>query len=198
VTDRPRPAAVPWWAVVSSLLAPVALIGGWQWAAALQPVGYDPVRDTISALAAHGAHDRWVMTTGLAVLGVCHLVTGAGLRVARPVGRSLLAVGGVGTVLVAALPQPAHGSSLGHTLAATVAFLALACWPLAASTSGGVSAVPRLPVSAAVTTVLLVLLVVFFVQLHGGGHSGLAERLLAGAQSLWPAAVVVRARLRRG
>ncbi|HEY3751971.1 MAG TPA: hypothetical protein VGL80_22540 [Pseudonocardiaceae bacterium] len=44
--------------MVSSVVAPVAMIGGWVLAASLQPPGYSAVRDTISALAAEGA--RWV------------------------------------------------------------------------------------------------------------------------------------------
>ena len=75
---------IPWWALASAGAAPVLLVGGWTLADALQPPGYDPVRDTISALAALGATDRWVMTSALAGLGACHVVTALGLRPARP------------------------------------------------------------------------------------------------------------------
>jgi hypothetical membrane protein len=184
---------VAWWAVVSSVVAPVAMIGGWTLAAALQPPGYSALRQTISALAAHGAHDRWVMTLALAVVGVCHLVTASGLRPARTPGRILLAVGGAATIAVAAFPEPQHGSALGHTLAAGAGFIALTCWPLAAHTSGGSTLVLRLPTAATATVVSAVLLIVFFVSLRGGNQVGLTERLLAGAQSLWPAIVTVRA-----
>ena len=61
-------------ALVSAALAPVALIGGWTLAATRQPEAYDATRDTISALAAVGAEDRWVMTTGFLVLGGWMLV----------------------------------------------------------------------------------------------------------------------------
>ncbi|MDQ1741165.1 MAG: hypothetical protein QOE53_2817, partial [Pseudonocardiales bacterium] len=113
------------WALVSTGSAPVALIGGWTWAGSVQPQGYDPFRETISALAAHGATDRWIMTIGLAVLGACHLVTAAGLPDAGLMSRALLAGGGAATIGVAALPQP----SSGHVPAATLGFTALAVWP---------------------------------------------------------------------
>lgn len=167
------------------------MIGGWVVAASLQPPGYSAVRDTISALAADGARDRWVMTAGLAVVGVCHVVTAIGLRPARRVGRVLLALGGAATILVAAFPQPEHGSSPAHTLAAGAAFIVLTCWPLAAS-RGSLFALRR-PTGAAATVVSSALLIVFFVQLHGGHQIGLTERLLAGAQSLWPAVVTATA-----
>ena len=168
------------WVLVSAGLAPVALIGGWSLAASRQPPTYDPVQDTISALAAHGATDRWVMTTGLAVLGVCHMSTAAGLPEAGRYGRSLLAAGGAATVAVAALPQP----SAGHVPAATVGFVALALWPAA-------SRQPRRRAAALATGVLLALLVWLGLELRHGQVLGLSERVLAGAESLWPLIVVL-------
>ena len=70
---------VPWWGLVSSAAAPVLMVGGWTAAASLQP-RFDPVADTVSALAAPGAADRWVMTLALAGTGACHVITGLALR----------------------------------------------------------------------------------------------------------------------
>jgi hypothetical membrane protein len=163
------------WALASAGIAPVALIGGWTWAGAVQPDGYDPLRDTISALAAHGATDRWIMTIGLAMLGACHLVTAAGLSDAGPLSRAVLAVGGAATIGVAALPQP----SAGHVPAATLGFVALAVWP----------AVSQLPWrrSARGAAVLLVAMLAWLAwELQGGSLLGLSERVVAGAEALCP------------
>jgi hypothetical membrane protein len=165
------------------------MIGGWQLAATRQPNTYRAIRDTISVLAGHGAQDRWIMTLGFVVLGCCHLVTAAGMTPARPAGRTLLAIGGMGVILVAAFPVPAKGSSTAHTVVASIAFIALCCWSLAAYPADGPLGVLRVPVLLPVTVVLVALLVVFYVELHGGQQIGLTERLLAGAQSLWPAVV---------
>jgi hypothetical membrane protein len=168
--------------VLPAAIAPVALIGGWTLAAALQPSGYESVRDTISALAAHGATDRWVMTIGLAMLGVSHIGTAIGLvEVGRP-ARILIAIGGAATIAVAALPQP----TAGHVPAATAGFIALTAWPFAAR--------PRRWVIAGV--VLLVLLGWLALEIRGGDLLGLSERLLAGAQSIL--AFVVAMTLVRG
>jgi hypothetical membrane protein len=174
------------WVIVSAGFAPVALIGGWSLAAARQPPSYDPVQDTISALAEHGATDRWVMTTGLAVLGVCHLATAAGLFEAHVGGRVLLAVGGAATAVVAALPQP----TAGHVPAATVGFVALALWPVAAR-------VPAPYVAVTATAVLLALLGWLAVELRRGELLGLTERVLAGAEALWPLIVTLTLLRRR-
>ena len=65
------------WVAVPAITAPVALIGGWSLAQAHQPRAYDPLRDTISALAARPATDSWIMTTGLALLGLSYVAAAA-------------------------------------------------------------------------------------------------------------------------
>lgn len=184
---------IPTWALVSAGAAPVLLIGGWTLAAALQPPGYDSVRDTISALAARGATDRWVMTSAFAGVGACHMITATGLRPARTAGRLVLAGGGLATVLVAAFPQPVRGNAVAHTVAAAAAFVALAAWPAFAARSESRPPLLRRGVSTAATVVLLALVAWFGAELHGG-ERGLAERAAAGAQALWPLAVVVTTR----
>src|SRR4051794_5022699 len=94
--------------LVSSVLAPILLIGGWTVAAWLQPAGYSSTRQTISELAGHGATDRWLMTAALVGVGLCHLVTAYGLGAATP-GRLVHALGGLATLAVAAFPLPAVG-----------------------------------------------------------------------------------------
>jgi hypothetical membrane protein len=188
----PDATAVPWWGRLSSVLAPVLLVGGWTLAASLQPEGFDSSQDTISALAALDASYRWVMTLAIAGTGACHLVTALGLRVAARPGRILLGLGGLATLLVALFPLPAsNGSSVAHGVAAFVAFLTLSVWPCGAWRRG-----PEVPwglrpiVSLAAGAVLVALLVAFGVALGRESDVGLAERVAAGAQALWPAVVV--------
>jgi hypothetical membrane protein len=174
--------------VVSASVAPVALIGGWSLAQSRQPPTYDPIQDTISALAAHGASDRWIMTAALAVLGVCHLVTASGLTESKPTGRALLGLGGAATVLVALRPQP----DAGHVPAAVVGFVALALWPAA-------SLVPGRRSAFVATVALSALLGWLVIELRHGTLLGLSERILAGAEALWPltvAVALIRARQR--
>jgi hypothetical protein len=182
------------WVVLAAGLAPVLLVVGWTVAASLQPAGYDPVRDTISALAARGATDRWVMSLALLGVGCSYAATAAGLGPARRPGRGVLAAGGLATVGVAAFPQPAHGNSVAHTVAATLAFSALALWPVLAAS--GVTSVPLLrPTVSVVATLVLAGLALWFVAEVHGGQRGLAERAAAGTEALWPFAVSLSARL---
>lgn len=187
VSRQPTGSGTPWWGLVSATAAPVLLIGGWTAAAARQSSPFDPVVETISALAARGADDRWLMTTALAGLGVCHLTTALALRAAATPGRVVLGVGGAATLLVAAFPLPAmDGHSPAHTAAAGTAFVALAVWPLVARRDGGG---PVLGTAATIAggVVLLGLVGWFFAQLlTDGPRVGLSERVAAGAQALWP------------
>ncbi len=181
--------SVPWCGLVSSAAAPVLLVGGWTVAAGLQPGSFNPVSGTISALAARGATDRWVMTLALAAVGACYVITGLALRPAASPGRLILMSGGAATALVAAFPETAgDGGSPLHTLWAAIGFVALAVWPLAARGPG----LPGPGVRAVAAGVLLGLLVWFGTELIGGGQQvGLAERVLAGAEAVWPLATVL-------
>ncbi|GAB2909987.1 hypothetical protein GCM10027047_05230 [Rhodococcus aerolatus] len=127
------------------------------------------------------------MTAGLAGLGVCHVLTALALRPARVAGRVVLAVGGLATVVVAAAPLPVQGSSTVHTAAATVGFVALTAWVVAAF--------PRAR-AAWLAGVLLASALVWFGLSLGGPVFGLSERVLAGAQAVVPLLVVL-ALLRR-
>uniref|UniRef100_UPI0028EE30D3 DUF998 domain-containing protein n=1 Tax=uncultured Cellulomonas sp. TaxID=189682 RepID=UPI0028EE30D3 len=114
---------VPRRALASAIAAPVAMIGGWTLAAAQQPT-FDPVQETISALAASTASDPWIMTAGLAVTGVAHVVTAAALRPVPRRARVLHAIGGAATFAVALLPVDAAPQA--HGIAAGIGFGALA------------------------------------------------------------------------
>jgi hypothetical membrane protein len=188
---------IPSWALASSAAAPVVLATGLISAESRQPAGYNPIRDTISSLAAQGATDRWVMTSALAGLGVCHVITAVGLRPARSAGRALLAGGGVATLMVAAFPQPERGNSVAHTIAAALAFTGLALWPIFAAESHSDSPVLTYPICIAASVLLSGLVLWFVAEVHGG-HRGLAERAAAGSQAVWPLVVVIATRRVQG
>ena len=188
---------VPWWGVVSAAVAPVLLACGWTVAAGLQPGSFDAVSRTISALAAQGATDRWVMTLVLLGVGTCDVLTGLALRPAASAGRLILIAGGVAGLLVAASPEPAQGGSLPHGIWATFGFVALTAWPVAAAKREPSAPYGLRPaVSAGAAGVTLILLGWFVAELIAGlGQVGLAERILTESQALWPLAVVLSARI---
>jgi hypothetical protein len=188
---------VPWWGVVSSATAPVLMVTGWSVAAGLQPRPVDPVAEPVSALAAVGAADRWVMSLTFVVVGVCVFVTGLALRPARATGRLLLMAGALAGMLVAAAPEhPGTSFPVPHMICAAAGCAGVVAWPTGAWRRG--PSVPwglRPGVSAGASTVLLALVAWFGVELMtGGGLAGLAERSFGAALALWPLAVVASCR----
>jgi hypothetical membrane protein len=184
---------VPWWGLFSSAAAPVLLIGGWTVAAGLQP-RFDPVADTVSALAAIGATDRWVMNLVFLLVGACYIITGLALRPANTPGRLILIAGAAAGMLVAANPEhPGGFGSVPHFVWASIGFAGLTLWPAGAWRRG--PAVPwglRPAAAAAAVAVQFALLAWFGAELILHAHqAGLAERAVGAAQSTWPLAVVL-------
>jgi Protein of unknown function (DUF998) len=189
---------VPWWGVASSVAAPVLMVAGWTIAAGLQPHPVDPVSETVSALAAVGATDRWVMSLAFALVGACDAITALALRPARAAGRLILIAGAVAGMLIALNPEsPGTRFPIPHMICAAIGGAGVVAWPAAAWRRG--PSVPwglRSAVSAGAVAVLFALAAWFGVQLiTAGGQAGLAERLFGAAQALWPLIVVVSCRV---
>jgi len=183
---------LPWWGVASSALAPVLLIGGWTVTAALQPVPFDSVSKSISALAAQGMPYRWLITSALLGVGACHVVTGLALHPVTEASRLMLIFGGVSGMVIAANPQHVHSGSPVHEIFSVSGVVLMMLWPVA-----GMRADPDAPAAlrpqAAWTygLVTIGLLLWFTTQLFSGDMLGLAERVITADQSLWPLIVVM-------
>jgi len=185
-----EPVGRPRTAVLSATVAVVALVGGWTWAAAVQPGGFDARAESISALAASATPHRWIMTTALVLTGLAHLVTAWALVPARRTGRVLLAAGGVATLAVAAFPLPSRtGSSALHTTAATLSFALLAVWPWFAARPHGPVALQR-RVARPAAGVLVAAVASLAIDLGGTGF-GVHERVVAFLTVAWPLVTAV-------
>lgn len=179
-------------AVVSSILAPVLFIGGIAIVSAITP-HYDPVRQTISELAAIDAPTRVAATVLFVATGLCHLVTIWFARGIGVLGRIVFLVGALASLAVAALPLPAHnGSSQAHNDAAIIGFVLLAAWPVfGMRLRKDVPWIVR-PVGSILGTVVLTAICLWFLSVWtapSGGAIGLVERIAADAESVWPAIV---------
>jgi hypothetical membrane protein len=193
-TYDPNVKAIPWWVVAAGSAAPVLLIGGFSLATAVQPASYDPVRDTISDLAAGGANDSWVMTSALVGVGLCYLLAALGLQPAGPIGRVLLGGAGVAVLLIAVFRTPVHGYSFAHELAVIAAALTVCTWPLFGShRSHPARLLTRIPSFTAAGVSLG--LMAWYALESQGALLGLAERCAASVPALWLLAVVVTTRV---
>jgi hypothetical membrane protein len=183
------------WAIVSAGLAPVLLTGTYLVADNLQRASYNPMRQTISAMAGRAGTDRWIMTGGILLVAGCYLVTAAGLTGARASARGLLTVAGLAGIGIATSPEPASGPTPQHLAWTVLGAVTIAVWPAFAARRTG----PRPPIlsvygSAAVTAVFVGLLGWLLIETHGGSLLGLAERLTSSLQTSWPFVVAVALR----
>ena len=188
------PQIIRWPARISAALAPVFFIGGTLVAEAMWS-DFDPVRQTISELAAGDAPTRVFMTTMFALTGVCHIVTSVfAPGIGRP-GRIALGLAGLSTIAVAAFPLPTvASSSTAHTLSAMAGFALLAVWPVLGMRRS--RDYPRLirPAGAVLGTALMGGLCVWFLAVSRSPDNallGVSERAAANLESLWPLIVVV-------
>jgi hypothetical protein len=189
---------MPWWGVASSVLAPVFLVGGWTVAAALQPIPFNSVSRSISALAAQGMPYRWLITIALLGVGACHAITGLALRPVADAGRIMLIFGGLSGMVIAAYPQHAHSGSPVHEIFSVSAVVLMMLWPIAGMRSDpGAAAALRPQAAWAYGLVTLGLLLWFTAQLFNGPLLGLSERAITADQSLWPLIVVASVLLTR-
>lgn len=183
---------VTWWAVVSSGCAPVLLIGGSTTATVLEGPTYNPVRQTISVLAAGGPSGYWTLTVMLVALGACHLATAFGLRAAALAGRLALGAGGLSAMVLALFPAPKTGGSLSHGSVVAVGFTLLALWPVLASYRQPLPPWGLRPLPSIAATGTMALGAAWFLfELRVHGAAGVAERAVTIVQSLWPVVVVV-------
>lgn len=184
---------VAWWALLSSGIAPVILVGGWTAAEVLEGPDYNPVTQTISVLAAGAPRVYWVFTVTLVSVGSCYLLTAWGLHAAHLAGRLSLGGGGLAAILLALFPAPATGGSLPHGSLVTVGFTLLAVWPVLA-TDRRSAAAPwglRPAPSITVTTLMWLGALWFVIELQLHGSAGIAERVVTSLQSLWPVVVAI-------
>lgn len=196
--DHPAiPACTPAWTLATAAAAPAVLIGAATAVGMIRQSAYDPMGQTMSALASTG-DSAWVMTAGFVASAVCQILTSAGLRGLKWAARAALAVAGCCGLAVAAFPSGPGTTAPAHLLATAAGLILLALWPvLAISTTG--PAVCRVRVAIAATLVMSTLLAWVYYETQAGVDLGLAERFAVVGEMLWPLVVAISARhVKRG
>lgn len=186
---RPRLTGVQQAAALGLVVGPVAFVAAWA-AAGAGTVGYSPVDEAISRLAAVDAPQRNLMTLGFVAYGAYLLAAVPVLR-RSSIGRCwpAVAVNALATCAVAALPldrsagiDTAHGVAAAVGYASLAAAPALAAGPLAGSGrrfGAAASAVAAVAIAGSLALTAVI------------EANGLAQRLGLGIGDVWLAAVGV-------
>lgn len=169
---------VEWWTPWTALIAPVALALGW-W------------------FARHGM--SWAPTVTLAAGGLGHVGTALGFTAADPMGRGVLALGGLAALAGASIPSTTAHLHLAQTIAGLVSALALAGWPAVAARRGPTVPLTLRPaVGSGVALALVASVALMGAEL--ATHStrlGPWERVNAAALATWPFVAVTGVLLSR-
>jgi hypothetical membrane protein len=175
-------------ALIASTIGPVQSILGWVIAGSLCP-GYDPIRQTISDLAADDSPVQAIQTSFF-FLGATLTVVGAiwARTLALP-GRILLLLAGLATYALAIFTTPSQtGHSDLHRLSATISFVLMSAWPLFSMRFSKSAPWIVRPLAAISATILLAVISVWFLLTWLDPTStniGLAERVIVTAQVMW-------------
>jgi hypothetical membrane protein len=184
--------AVALWALASAVAAPTVLLAASAVARLMRTAKYDPITQSISELA-NGRSDA-VMTAGIVLSSLFQIVTAAGLYTLRLRARVALAFAGCCGLALAGLPVSQQSTMLPHLIIAGFGATALAVSPLLAiSAEGSAPAVCRPRWAIVASVVLVALLMWVFAAMRRGGDLGLAERLAASTELMWPLTVAVAA-----
>lgn len=182
---------MPWWGGASAAAVPVLLVAGLTAAARLQPPRFDAGNNTLSALAADGARDSWIMTITFVAVAACDIVTALALRPAARAGRIALTGTGLACMMVAAFPDHPGGSP-SHAYCAGAAVAGQVLWPSFAWRRGPGVPWGLRPATCVAASVALAALALWFgaeLVVHGA-QMGVSERIAGLAQAAWPLCVV--------
>lgn len=180
-------------ALIASTIGPVQSILGWVISGSLW-VGYDPMRKTISDLAADDSPVQGIQTAFF-FLGATLTVIGAiSARTLALPGRVVLFMAGIATYALAIFTTPSQdGHSDLHRISASISFVLMSAWPLFAMRFDKRYPWIVRPVAAISATAALAAISIWFLSTWidpASTNVGLSERVIVTAQVLWLTATV--------
>jgi hypothetical membrane protein len=175
-------------ALIASTIGPVQSILGWVISGSLWP-GYDPLRKTISDLAADDSPVQAIQTSFF-FLGATLTVIGAiSARTLALPGRITLLLAGLATYALAIFTTPSQvGHSDAHRIAASISFVLMSAWPVLSMRFDRHFPWVVRPVAAIGSTIGLTLISLWFLSTWLDPNTavvGLSERVIVTAQVLW-------------
>ena len=186
-----KPMGTP--ALVAAIIGPVQSVLGWVIAGSLWPE-YDPVRQTISDLAAPESPVNAIMSSFFVLGGTLTILLGIFGRTFATPGRVVLVIAGLCTYGLTIFPTPLVGYSIPHRIFAISSFALSAGWPL--FTMRVRSDAPWIirPAAAISMTVFQAVCAVWFLAtwtLPDATNVGVWERAVATQQSLLMSLTVI-------
>jgi hypothetical membrane protein len=180
-------------AYVAAIIGPIQSVLGWTIAGSLWS-GYDPVKQTISDLAANESPVNWIMSSFFVLGGILTLIAAVYARTLAMPGRVALFISAICTFGLTIFPTPLIGYSLMHRIFAISSFVLSAGWPILAMRFRKDAPWVIRPLASIVGTTLQTALALWFLSTWtdpAATNVGVWERVVAVSQSLYVSVVVI-------
>jgi len=180
-------------AIIAAYIGLVQSWLGWTIAGSLWH-GYDPVRQTISDLAANESPVKYLMSAFFLLGGTLSLVGAIWARGLAMPGRVAIFISGLATYGLTIFPTPLIGYSVPHRIFAITSFVLSSAWPLLAMRFD--KSYPALirPLASILVTAGFAAFSVYFLIVWTDPNVtnvGVVERVLAVSQSWYLVAVIL-------
>ena len=180
-------------AFVVAIIGPIQSVLGWTIAGALW-VGYDPVKQTISDLAANESPVQGIMSAFFVLGGILTLIAAVYAKTFAMPGRVALFIAAICTFGLTIFPTPLIGYSIWHRIFAISSFVLSAGWHLFAMRTRKDAPWILKPPAAIIGTALQTALALWFLSTWTDPNAtdvGVWERVVAVSQSLYVSVVVI-------
>ena len=180
-------------AAVAAIIGPIQSALGWTIAGSMWP-GYDPVKQTISDLAANESPVKLIMSSFFVFGGILTLIAAVFARTLAMPGRVALFVSAICTFGLTIFPTPLVGYSLMHRIFAISSFALSAGWPLFAMRLRKDAPWVLRPTATIIGTALQTTLALWFLSTWTDPNNhfvGVWERVVAVSQALYVSVVVL-------
>lgn len=180
-------------ALYAAYIGPFQSAAGWLIAGSMWP-GYDPVRQTISDLAANESPVQLIMSAFFVLGGVLTLIAAIYGRTLAMPGRVALFVAAICTFGLTIFPTPLIGYSIEHRVFAIASFVLSAGWPLLAMRKRADAPWIIRPTASIIGTALQTVLALWFLSSWTDPTNmtvGVWERVVAVSQALYVSVVLI-------
>jgi hypothetical membrane protein len=180
-------------AFIAAIIGPVQSVLGWLIAGALWS-DYDPVRQTISDLAADESPVKLIMSSFFVLGGTLTLIASIYARTLAMPGRVALFISAICTYGLTIFPTPLIGYSIWHRIFAISSFVLSAGWPLFAMRLRKDAPWILRPLASISATALQAGLALWFLSTWTDPNAtdvGVWERVVAVSQSLYVSVVII-------
>jgi len=180
-------------AFYAAIIGPIQSVLGWTIAGSMW-AGYDPIRQTISDLAANESPVNWIMSSFFVLGGVLTLIAAVYARTLAMPGRVALFLSAICTFGLTIFPTPLIGYSLMHRIFAISSFVLSAGWPILAMRMRKDAPWIIRPTASIIGTALQTALALWFLSTWtdpAATNVGVWERVVAVSQALYVSVVVM-------